>query len=165
MEQMIIADNVRAVCLPNKQFDSNKFEPHIKPAELQYIKPFLGKTFYDSIRAEYLADSIGSANQTIIDNYLKPALCWFTLAKASPFMHINIQNGGFYVNDTEYSRGATDKQRSDIETLAFQNAESFLDEAKEYIELNYSSYPLYYASKNIDNDTQIIGGLILGGDD
>lgn len=158
---MIIADDVRAICLPNKTFDIAKFDPHITPAEIQHIKPFLGKDFYAAIVTQYKANTLTAVNQTLITNYLKPALAWFTFAKASIFMHVETRNGGFYVNASEFSQGATDKQRADIVTTILQNAEAILDEAKEYIEDNFTDYPLYYASENIDNNVQITGGLIL----
>lgn len=160
MDKMIASDDVRAICLPNKTFDIAKFEPHITPAEIQHIKPFLGKSFYDLIVSEYTSETYTGLNQTLHTTYLKPALAWFTLAKAMPFMHVEIRNGGFFVNASEFSQGASNEQRASLVTVAIQNAETLLDQAKEYIEANPNSFTLYSKSGSIDNNTEIIGGIV-----
>lgn len=161
MENMIIADDVRDVCLPNKTFDTPIFQKHIAPAELQYMKPFLGKDFYAKLVEGYTADTLSPANAALIENYLREPLAWFTFAKASAFMHIQVRNGGFYVNNSEFSQGASSSQRSEIYNVIVQNAEALMDRAKEYIEDNSTDFPLYDASENIDNTTNFDGGLIL----
>lgn len=160
LEYIITPDDIRDICLPNKTFDINKFQPHIYPAELQYIKPFLGADLYNAIRTQYLADTLTSANETLLTDYLKPMLAWYTLAKSSPFMHTELRSAGFFNNNSEYSTTASDKQRADLYTVMIQNAEALSDLAKEYIEDNLTSYPLYETEGNIDNTTGILGGII-----
>jgi len=158
---IIEQDDVRATCLPNAQFDTNVFQPHIEPAELQYIKPFLGADFYDPLVVEYLAGTLTAANENLLANYLKPMLAWYVYAKASPFMHISTKSGGFFVNNSEFSQGASSQQRNELYVVIIQNAEALADKAKKFIEDNATLYPLYEVGGNIDNNTSFTGGLIL----
>lgn len=161
MDNIITADEIRTTCLPNKTFDVAKFNPHIAPTELQFLLPFLGKTFYDALRVEYLADNLSSDNETLVNTYLKPFLCWHTFSKAMPFLHVEIRNGGFYVNNSEFSTAASSAQRADLVNVAVQNAETYGDLAKKYIEDNPTLFPLYDKVDNVDNSINIVGGLIL----
>lgn len=161
MDKMITGNEIREICLPLKTFDVAKFEPHITVAELEYIKPILGKKFYNQIVEEYTAESYTGENETLHNDYLKKALAWFVVAKAAPFMHVELRNGGFFVNSSEFSNGASESQRAEIVTMALKNAEIYVDQLKEYIEDNASDFPLYYSTDNIENQTNIIGGIIL----
>lgn len=158
---IIKQDDVRSICLPNASFDTSVFEPHIEASELQYIKPFLGKDLYYEIQTQLRTGTLTALNNTLVEIYLKPILAWYTFAKATPFMHVNTKSGGFFVNDSEYSTGASSIQRSEIYNAIIQSADSFLLKAKEYIEENDTDYPLYSNNSNIDNNTNIVGGIIL----
>jgi len=170
MTNMITPTEVKAITLPLLTFDVAKFGPHIEPAELEFIAPFCGKKLYAEIKTQYQTGDLGALtdlNKALVV-YFKKALAWFVLEKSLPFLQININSTGIQVNNSEYSSSGTDKQRSDLSTVCRQNGQTMLKQAKDYIEdpVTILSYPLYSVGANIDNNTKIIGGIVLGdGDD
>lgn len=168
MERLISADDVRMICLNKATFDVGRFTPYLEVAELKMLKPFLGKDFYAEIKTQYLADSLSTDNAYLVTNYLKKAVAWATLLKALPFLNIDISNSGLQRNNTDFSTQGSAAERADLSTEALGNAQMYFDEAKEYIEYEQTAndkFPLYSGSENVDNNTSIIGGIVLDVDD
>ena len=168
MERLITTDDVRKVCLGKAKFDVARFEPFLEPAELDYMKPFLGTEFYAEIKTQYLADTISTDNQTLINLYLKKSCAWITLAKALPFLNIDISNSGLQRNNSDFASASSKEERADLVSSAIANADAYLDEAKIYIETQQTDnnkYPLYSIAENVDSSTKIIGGIILDTED
>ncbi len=163
MEQMIAQDEVRSICLSKKTYDVSKFGPYIEVAEQKFIMPFLGAALYNEIRTQYKADDLSTLNATLVNDYLKPALAWFVLHLALPFIQMDITSSGIQINNSEFASSGTDKQRADLVNSTENIAQTFLDKAKYYLEevAGDNDYPLYSCSDNIDNNTTITGGIIL----
>lgn len=163
MTTLIIADDIRKYCLGKAKFDTARFDPFLEPAELDYIKPFLGDDFYAEIRTQYLASTLTANNHTLITDYLAKPLAWHTLAKALPFLNVDISNSGLLKNTTDFSSQSSKDERADLVSSALSNAQVYLEKAKAYIEkeqLDNNKFPLYAMADNIDNDTKIIGGIV-----
>jgi len=69
-------------------------DEHIRRAQWQYIRPVLGKDFYDEILSEKAA-TFSTANQTLYDDYIKPAMQYYSLSVAAVNMHAKSSNSGF----------------------------------------------------------------------
>ncbi len=168
MDNLILSDDVRKYCLGKAKFDIARFEPFLESAELDYIKPFLGVYFYNEIRAQYLSNSLTEDNSSLVNDYLKRATAWHVLAKALPFLNIDITNSGLQRNNSEFASTGTKEERADLVTEALSNGKIFLEKAKCFIENQQkenNKYPLYSNGANIENNTTIIGGIILDTDD
>jgi len=165
MATLITTNDVREICLNKATFDVAKFQPFLKPAEITFLKPFLGRDLYNELVAE--SDSTFSEANEELFKYLKPALAWKTLELALPSMHTDITSSGLKLNNSEFANSGTDKSRADLITNAKQIAEAFLEDAKEFIEDedNIDTYPLYEKDGNVSNDINLIGGMILDDND
>jgi len=162
--QLLTNDEVREYAIAKSSFDSDKFKPHIIPAQLEFIKPFLGKDLFDELIEETEAEDISTANETLLNDYIKPALAWFVVHKTLPFLHADISNVGVQINSTEYSNSGTDKQRADLSSVCLDNGNAILEACKEYLEDNEGTYPLYDNADDIEDSQEIIGGIILDND-
>lgn len=169
MTNLITVDDVRLYCLGKAKFDTARFEPFLESAELDYIKPFLGVDFYDDIQTQYLSDTLSVDNALLVNSYLKRATAWHVLAKALPFLNIDITNSGLQRNNSEFSTSGTKEERADLVNASLANGQLFLQKAKDFLEktqkADTTKYPLYSAITNIENNTNIIGGIILDIDD
>lgn len=167
MDNLITVTDVKTICLSKVTYDVQKFAPFVEMAELGFIKPFLGDDFYDSIRTQYLANNLSTDNAILVNTYLKKAHAWLTLHKALPFIQMDITNSGIQINNSEYASSGTDKQRGDLVSEAMNNGNTYLREAKKFLEADAQAgkYALYESAENISSDTTIIGGLILDTED
>lgn len=165
MEQLISANEVVKYCIPNKNFDQALIKTsYIESAELQHIKPVLTKDFWNEIYTQYRSDSLSQVNLALVNDYIKPALAFYVLHIASPFMMVQHTSAGIQINNTEFSTSASRDNRADVETALLKIADSFVDRLKNYIENNLTLFPLYDQGSNIDNNTSLKGGIILDTD-
>ncbi len=114
----------------NKNFDTALIKSDfILAAELDDIKPVLGDDFYDAVAAS-------PATYATLVTYIKKALAFFTIVKALPFIHSQINTTGVVVNSSEWGAAATDGQRADMMTAAQRMGEVHLEELRRYLTNN-----------------------------
>ena len=132
----------------------------IEAAQLRWIKPVLTDDLWDDLESEY--PNYSANNQTLVDKLELP-LAFFVKAELVPDMSINTTAAGLQVINTEYSSPATDKQRGEIQDKAIEMGRSLLSEVVRWIEKdgNIDNYPLYYNSKNVNNNIARKGGIVL----
>ena len=65
-ENSIISENV----------DFKQLKPEIIAIQDIYIEPLLGTGLYREIKAQIIAGTVSSANQTLLDTMISPCLMW-----------------------------------------------------------------------------------------
>ena len=132
----------------------------IEAVQLRWIKPVLTDDLWDDLVSEY--PNYSTDNQTLV-NKLELPLAFFVKAELVPDMSINTTAAGLQVINTEYSQPATDRQRGEIQDKAIEMGRSLLKEVVRWIEKdeNISKFPLYYQSKNVNNNIVRRGGIVL----
>lgn len=70
----------------------------IKHIETKRLKPLLGKTLFDEIKLQLNEETLTERNQEILDDYIKPALRYLTMAQAIKMLSIQILPDGVYQN-------------------------------------------------------------------
>lgn len=166
MNRMITPEEVKVIAIARKSMDKYLIKDSIiDAAELDFIKPMLGKDFYNELRWQYLTNTLTTDNSYLIDNYLKRALAYRVLSMCLPTIMLDISSVGIQVNSTEFSSPVSSSQRAELTENINGIAKTFLQEAGNYIEENSSKYPLYSTFNNIDRQINITGGLILDDSD
>ena len=164
MKQMISAAEVKTLVLSRKNFDESIIKDSIiEAAEQEYIKSILGKDLYDEIRTQYKADTLNADNKLLIDDYLKPALAHYAIYLCLPTMMVDICSAGLRINNTEFSTSVSSALRAEVAQTMIGLAQTFINKTVEFIEEQFDlgKYPLYDKVENVENDTSIIGGIIL----
>lgn len=159
--KLISNDEVRLHSIAKASFDVNKFSIHIIPAQEEYIMGFLGEDLFNELLEQTEADTLTEANIELIDDYIKPALAWFVLHKALPFIHSDIANVGIQSSNTEFSNSSASKERADLMAMCLNNGNTLLGTTERFLKNNEGTYPLYDNATDIDTTTEIIGGIIL----
>lgn len=148
---LMTAAEVVTEAINNKNFDSALIKTDfILAAELDDIKPVLGDDFYD-----YIVANSGSYATLLV--YIKKALAFFTLEKALPFIHAQMNNAGVMVNETDWAKAATDQQRGDLSEMCGRIGKIHVEEMKRYLTANNTNtlYSLWSG-----NDRKKFGGVM-----
>src|SRR3990167_8525521 len=164
MKQMINATEVKTLVLSRKNFDESIIKDSIiEAAEQEYIKAILGKDLYDEIRTQYKANTLTADNLLLVNDYLKPALAHYVIYLCLPTMMVDISSAGLQLNNTEFSSPISSSLRAEVAQTMIGLAQTFINKAIEFIEEQFDlgKYPLYDKVENVENDTSIIGGIIL----
>lgn len=123
----------------------------MKKVEELIIKPAISTTLYDAIKAQLLT-TISSENQTIITNYIKPAIANFTISRAIAELSVIMTEYGISVFNNDSTKQATQKEDasrlSNLQQIAEADGKNYLKQLRDYLNTTASAtvYPLYFAS-------------------
>lgn len=144
MERMINKEEIVTIAMTRKNYDPSIFKDAIiEVAEIDYIKPILGKDLYDEIRTQYLADTLTVLNTTLVNTYLKKILAFGAVYICLPTMMIDISNAGLQLNSTEFSSPISSSLRAELAQSIESIINTFTNKLIEFLEDNEADYPLY----------------------
>jgi hypothetical protein len=107
---------------------------------------------------------VTTANQTLIDTYIKPMLIWYSQATYIPYAAFQISNGGIYKHRSENSDSATQEEIDSLVDQAKITAEFYTQRFIDFMDQNSSDYPLYTASQdggmNPERDQNFTGWVL-----
>ena len=131
LTNLITADEVRSLAIYATSYDTTFVSPHILTTQEHYIRPFLGKDFYQELMDEALTSF--SADNTAMLVHLKKALAYFVLYEAMPELVVKIEDAGFMIDRSETSAAANetnlDMRRKDL----MRKAQMYLSLTRQYI--------------------------------
>jgi hypothetical protein len=128
--------------------DADKIIQFIEVAQDTEIQTYLGTKLYDKLQADIIADSLTGNYQTLVNDYIKPMLIWYTQAAFIPYAAYQISNGGIYKHNSE---NATSVDQSEINALAShatETAEFYTQRFMDYMNYNSNLYPEYIANQD-----------------
>jgi hypothetical protein len=155
--------------LINDNMDAKVITPIIILVQDQYLHPLLGSDLFDEIKAEIIAESVSTANQTLLDDYIEKVMLWYVLCESTPAIKYRYMNKGVI---TKTGDNTTQADLAEVQWLMSKwknNAEMYAERCTRFLEKNYTTYPLYVANPDSDdirpNKTNYTGPLYLGSDD
>lgn len=149
--------------------DPDKIIQFVEVAQDTHIQNYLGGKLYDKLQDlvvnNTLSDVSNADYKTLIDEYVKPMLIWFTQATYMPFAAYQINNGGVYKHTSENSVSIEQEELNALTRRAHETAEFYTRRFMDYMDFNSSKYPEYLDSSNEnmhpDKDVNF-GGIYLG---
>jgi len=156
--EMMTSAEVKTNAIVDSNIDTAYLDQYILMTQRKYIKPFLGKDFYDEILDE-IDTTLSADNSTLLEEYIKPALAHYIVYESLPQLRNQVAKGGVYLNLSDTSDAVSDlgygQARDDYQI----KAETFRCEIDVFIreaqEDDGTKYPLYCGKKSQN------GGLII----
>lgn len=128
--------------------DSNVDEKYIRisieQAQKIHIRGFIGSGLYDELVSQIDADTLTALNTTLLDDYVIPALEWWTLYEVAPFMTYKLTNKNIVKKNSDNSSGIDYNELDQFMNLITDKAQYFTSRLINYLMQNQSSYPLYF---------------------
>lgn len=162
---LITAAQVISTAFTNASFDDYLIRPQIiRSAEVQYIRPALGDELYALVVAEHEAGVYTLENQTLVEDYIQPALAYYVKMLVLPDLNINTGSQGLMVNGSEFSTQAVSSMRAELAQATKQIADSIIaDMIKLITDDEDNNYPTFYTGSNITSK-RAIGGFLISTD-
>jgi hypothetical protein len=159
---LITAAQVISTAFTNSSFDEYMIKAQlIRSAEVQYIRPALGDELYALIVAEHTAGVYTLNNETLLEDYIQPALAYYVKLLVLPDLNVNTGSQGLMVNGSEFSTQATSSMRAELAQATKQIADSIISDMLKLItEDENDNYPTYNNGTNKTSKRSIGGFLI-----
>jgi hypothetical protein len=136
--------------------DADALLPFVRTAQDKYIKNLIGTVLFDFLQAQITANTVGSLSiwyQTLLDDYIKNALMWYSAVEYIPFSSVQFKSNGAVKQQSEQGIAPTKGEIDYLLTKAQNNADYYALRLQNYL-IAYSQYiPQYLQS--VGNQTQI----------
>lgn len=163
MVLLINADEVVDISfVEGKNFTRAKIkDTQILTSQYNWIKPVLGKNFYNSLLSEIKDDSIGENNQMLLDDYIKPCLAYYVKFVVMPDLMLQLTNKGGQKAHSEFSTTISASERGEKREAAKRTADTLKQILVDYLNDNHSDFPNYQRSSK-KGKKPVRGGILLG---
>jgi hypothetical protein len=158
-------DYLRDNTVINGNVDSEILEPFILLAQNVHIETIVGTKLYNDLISEIIADSLSTANQTLLDDYLQPALLQWSLYESLPFINYKLTNKAISTKNSDNSDAVELDELHYLRTTVKDVAEYMSERATKFLKTNETTYPLYLLNTECDeirpNKTNYFSGIVL----
>tara|TARA_R110000823_G_scaffold70608_10_gene162852 strand:+ start:1632 stop:2201 length:570 start_codon:yes stop_codon:yes gene_type:complete len=130
--------------------DDNLLQPYIRIAQDRWILNVLGTKLDDYLKAQIDADTVSGNYQTLLQEYIQPALVQLAFAEVAYVVRLRFANNSVIVNSSEQGQAAS---MSDIRKVVEQSNEIgmfYRERLIEYLCFNASLFPEYTSNSGAD---------------
>ena len=89
----------------DQNVDEKYIRISIEEAQKIHIRQYIGSGLYDEIITQVTNSSVTALNTTLLDNYIIPALKWWTLVEAAPYLTYKVTNKNIVRKNSDNSSG------------------------------------------------------------
>ena len=146
LNNLVTASEVVAQAFTNQATDLALISDSIIDiAELAHLKPELGLDMYEEIKTQNHNSTLTTANNTLLTDFIKPALCWYVRFEVMNEIQYNTTSAGLVVNVSDFSSPVNQEQFNQMKQDTYRKAKVMLDDMIAYITHNdqVNKYPLY----------------------
>jgi hypothetical protein len=130
--------------------DDDKIIHFIEIAQDIHIHQYLGTKLYDKLQADVIASSLTGDYLTLVNDYVKPMLIWYSQAEYLPFAGVSIGNDGMYRRLPENSEAIESKEQAKLVARIMENADFYAKRFLDHICENETLYPEYRTNQSGD---------------
>ena len=130
--------------------DTDKFIQFIKIAQEVHVQQYLGTKLYDKIGQDIIDDTLTGDYQTLVDDYVQPALIHWAMTEYLPFAAFTASNGGVYKKSVENGETASREDLSFLIEKERNLAEYYTRRLIDYLAFRNNLFPEYNQNTNDD---------------
>jgi hypothetical protein len=130
--------------------DNDLLHPYILLAQDKNIFPYLGTDLYTKIKNDITAGSVTGAYQTLLNEYIQPALVQYSFAELLPVLRIRFVNHSIVAMGSEQGSSVSYEEIKPIISSTRANADFYAQRMIDYIKHNLGSFPEYQTNSGAD---------------
>jgi hypothetical protein len=132
----------------SRNLDTKDIKPNIQAAQDLYIQEILGSNFYEYLLIAFSAQTLNANEVILVQDYIKPAEAYRTLAMALPFLAFQVKNKGPQSQFDEFGNPAPGNELRFLISNAENRAEFYEQRLTKYLCVNRSLFPQYQTNND-----------------
>lgn len=116
----------------------------IKEAQEIYIREYLGTGLYNDLTTNIVANTVSSNYQTLLNDYIVPALKYWAMYEAAPFLKFKFTNKNVVNKNSDNSSASDIKEFEKVMKWIEDKARFYTERCVRYLLQNQTTYPLYF---------------------
>jgi hypothetical protein len=142
-----------------ENIDPELLAPHLQIAQELYVAEVLGAALYDDLVTQYDNNTISGITETLLNEYIIPAIGFSSWYSCSPFLSYKTNRSGINTTTSDVQTPATIEEFN-LYLSKVDNLKNFyLHRLEQYLIDNATSFPLYRQAENLQQG----GGSIFTG--
>lgn len=117
--------------------------PIIKIAQDMYIRQYVGSELFDRLIEGIDNNDLNAYENTLIDDYITDALCWFTMSELTPELLYQFYNKGVVKKTDQNTSQLSVEEIVNIENKHKRYAEHYAQCLVRFLQQNRNNYPEY----------------------
>ena len=127
----------------NGAVDSNLLYPAVYLAQDKYLQPWLGTALYEKLKTDIASNTLTGAYQTLVDDYCRKVVLWWTMVEAMPSLTYKLDNGTYVQRTSEDAQPMNDGVMKDMILRFRNNAEYYTGLLFDYLCAHSAVFPEY----------------------
>lgn len=140
---LLTATYIKDYTFVDPNVDEKYIRISIEEAQKIHIRNYIGSGLYNEIISQVQSGSLTALNTTLLDDYIIPALKWWTMVEAAPFLTYKVTNKNIVRKNSENSTGVDFTELYKFMVMVTDKAQYHTRRLIDYLLQNASSYPLY----------------------
>lgn len=124
--------------------------PFVLQSQDLYLQNYIGATFYFQLKEQVRTNTVSTANQFILDNYIGGALCNWALQIALPFLKYKIFNKAVLAPTSENSDSVSLEELKFLQEQCRDTAQFYMKRCVEWMVLHPGDYAKYITPNVLD---------------
>jgi len=134
----------------NGSVEDSSVIPAVILAQDKYMQSYLGTDLIVKLKSEISGDTLTGVYETLMDDYVRKATCWWSMVELIPHLYVRLDNGGLMIRAAENTNPiTTDDLHREVESSR-QNAQFYTERLVSYLCKNSSSFPEYTSNQYPD---------------
>jgi hypothetical protein len=143
-EVLLIDENyIKKYTWINGSVDPLLLYPAIYLSQDKYAQLYLGTDLYNRIKEDVVNDDITGAYATLLDNYLRRMIMWWTMYEVLPHLYVKTDNGSLVIRTSEDTTPISQTDLQNYRDQARQQAMFYTQRMVDYLCHNSSDFPEY----------------------
>lgn len=134
---------LKQMTIINDNVDMKIITPTIEDVQRLYIEDVLGTQLFNQILSQIGSNTVSSANQTLLNDYILPFMKYYVLMEVSPVFKMRYMNKGLMVKSSDNSQPASQEEMLYIMDRWRDNAQKLANKCTAYLADNTTTYPLF----------------------
>lgn len=140
---LVTATYIKDYTPVNPNVDEKYIRIAIEEAQKIHIREYIGSGLYGEIIGQVNNNNLTTLNTTLLDNYIIPALKWWTLVEVIPFLTYKLTNKSIVTKNSDNSSTVERTQLDFLTNTASDKAQYHTQRLIDYLMEYSDEYPLY----------------------
>ena len=121
--------------------DPDKMIQFVEVAQDTNIQMQLGTKLYDKLQTDIIAENLTGDYLSLVNDYVKPMLIWYSQVAFIPFAAYQIANGGIFKHNSENATSVEPDEINMLVNKAKDTAEFYTERFIQYMSFNSDLFP------------------------
>lgn len=127
----------------NDNVEFKQLRPVIMAAQDMQIQEAIGSSLFNELKAQVIANNVTALNNTLITDYIQPALLYWCMAEAGLVITYKYANKGVVTHNSENQSPSSMNEVNYVSKQYKAKAEWYTKRITEYLLANVDDYPLF----------------------